>query len=370
MTLNNETFESSIVMSSGELIALLNSLYLKSKTDFKVIDCLYGLKLIDVEISDEIRIKLMTSLQNLQSEYNRLPHTINSEFPDKLDYFNVFVYAGLFFDRHKHHFKKIFEEIKNRDYLKGEHPIAIAFDTNLYYEQMFSHLSRYIRLKYDNFGHPLNFLISEGVRKELMNYEDKYNRRDLEELKNYANYPQIVEQFNNQNKFFARKKHLAHIDFLKNSIAPFSKEVKEDSTYPSEDMDTKIIMGLINEARSQEIKLYLFSQDSNFFGRTRSIKNLEGIFLEKNRFRYLDFKFNCSWELFCRLIYYFAIIFGAIILKFQNGSQMVIHGIWKGKRVEDWEAENVKIFASKAFTDDFGKDIFILNNLKEEGFEF
>ncbi|TFF94975.1 MAG: hypothetical protein EU544_03780, partial [Promethearchaeota archaeon] len=123
MTLNNETFESSIVMSSGELIALLNSLYLKSKTDFKVIDCLYGLKLIDVEISDEIRIKLMTSLQNLQSEYNRLPHTINSEFPDKLDYFNVFVYAGLFFDRNKHHFKKIFEEIKNRDYLKGEHPI-------------------------------------------------------------------------------------------------------------------------------------------------------------------------------------------------------------------------------------------------------
>jgi len=359
---------SNLILSSNELIMLLNELYINSNTQFTITDCLYGLNLFKVHISNNIEIQLAIELNDIRDAYNRVPNELREEFPSKLSFFEIFTKSGFYFETYQKEFEELITELENVNILEGDIPIAISFDTCLYYDQFFTQLTRLLEQKYRKPKYPIYFLLSEGVKNELITYEDKYKVNDIEELKDNSAHPEMIEEFFNQNKFKARIKHLGHMDFLKCDENVYSKIVEEERSISRRDMDSRIIQGLINEIRQQNLKLYLFSQDSDFIARARGNRNLIAKHLEKIPQSKLKKKYNCSWEDFNRFLYTLAITFGAIKLEFSNNFTIDFYGIWRGKKLNDWERENLKIFTSNPIIERIDKDLTILNNIKiEEG---
>ncbi len=357
---------SNLIISSNELTMLLNELYLDSKTNFTISDCLYGLNLVNIQISDRIEIELGIRLSDIRDAYNKVPNDLREEYPSKSRFFDIFTKSGFYFEAYQKEFENLIEKIENLNILEGDSPIALFFDTNLYYDQFFTQLSNLLEQKYRKPKYPIYFLLSEGVKKELITYENKYKVDDIEKLKENCAYPDIVEEFFNQNKFKSRIKHLGHIDFLKCNENVYSKIIEEDQTINKNDMDSRIIQGLLKEIRQQNIRLFLYSQDSDFIARARGNRNLIAKFLEKIPQTKLETKYICNWEIFNRFLYNLAITFGAVILEFSNETNLVIYGIWRGKKLNDWEKENIKIISSNPILERIQKDLSILNNVKME----
>lgn len=355
---------SNLKLSSNELTMLLNELYLNSKTQFTVIDCLYGLNLADVSISDNIEINLNVKLNDIKEAYNKVPNEMREEFPNKSRFFEIFVKSGFYFETYQKEFSELFDEINNINILDGDMPIAIAFDTNLYYDQFFTQLSTLLDKRYRKPKYPVYFLLSEGVKKELITYEFKYKVDDIEALKDNCAHPDMVEEFFNQNKLKARIKHLGHIDFLKCNEKVYSKIIEEDESIDKNDMDSRIIQGLIKELRQQNIKLYLYSQDSDFIARARGNRNLITKHLEKVPLWKFKNKYSCEWEKFNQFLYNLTIMFGAIKLEFPDSSSLKLYGIWRGKKLNDREKENLKIVFSNQFLSRIKKDLYIIKNMK------
>jgi len=367
--INQNNAISNLILNSNELIMLLNELYLDSNTRFTIVDCLYGLNLFNVNISDKIEIELAIKLNDIKDAYNKIPNELREEFPSKSRFFEIFTKSGFYFETYEKEFEKLIEELENLNILEGDMPIALFFDTNLYYDQLFTQLSNLLKKKYRKPKYPIYFLLSEGVKKELITYEHKYKVDDLEKMKENCVYPDIIEEFFNQNKFKARIKHLGHIDFLKCNENVYSKIIEEDESIDKNDMDSRIIQGLIKEIRQQNIKLYLYSQDSDFIARARGNRNLITKHLEKIPQSMLKNKYCCEWELFNRFLYNLVITFGAIIIDIPNSPNLFLYGIWRGKKLNDWEKENLKIISSNPILKRIEKDLSILNNIKiEEGF--
>ena len=356
-----------LILSSNELTMLLNELYLNSNTDFSITDCLYGLNLFNIHILDRIEIELGVNLSDIRDAYNNVPNELREEFPSKLRFFEIFTKSGFYFHVYQKEFEDLITDLERINILEGDMPIAIAFDTCLYYDQFFTQLSRILEQKYRKPKYPIYFLLSEGVKNELITYEEKYKVDDIEELKNISAYPDMIEEFFNQNKFKARIKHLGHIDFLKCDEYVYSKIVEEEKNLDKSDMDSRIIQGLIKEIRQQNIKLYLFSQDSDFIARARGNRNLIAKHLEKVPQSKLEKKYVYSWEEFSRFLYNLAITFGAIKLEFSNSSIIDLYGIWRGKKLYDWERENLKILTLNPITERIDRDLKILNNIKNRG---
>ncbi|TFF88002.1 MAG: hypothetical protein EU549_03805 [Promethearchaeota archaeon] len=364
-----ENKDSNLILSVNELTLLLNELYIDSCNEFKIIDGLYGLELLNIKLDDEIKIDLRSNLDDIKNAYYKVPKEYRREFPDKLKYFDIFIKSGFYFKKYQGEFEGVLNEIDNLNILEGDMPIAIAFDTNLYYDQFFSHFSCILKNKYRNTKYPIYFLLSEGVKKELITYEDKYKGEDIDKFRQFCPYRDIVDEFFNQNKFHSRIKHLGHMDFLKCNEGVYSKIIDEEVSINRRDMDSRIIEGLIKEIHNQNIKLFLFSEDSDFIARARGNRNLIAKHLERIPLWKLEEKYSCNWEIFDRFLYILAITFGAIIIDIQDYPQLIIHGIWRGKKLFDWEKENVKIITSNPILDKIEKDILILRKIKlEESF--
>ncbi len=61
-----------------------------------------------------------------------------------------------------------------------------------------------------------------------------------------------------------------------------------------------------------------------------------------------------------------AVLFGAITLKIKNQNDIEIYGIWRGKKLNDWEKENLKIITSNEIIRHIKKDLDILQHIKTE----
>jgi hypothetical protein len=361
---NNQ--QQSLILGSYKLIMLLNELFIDSNTKFSIFDCLYGLKLFDINLGDKIEITIRTGLNDIHEHHRALPNHVMEEYPNRGEYFDIFVKTGFFFKNYENEFEETLNKIESVNILEGDMLSALAFDTNLYYYQFFTQFSKMLRKRYRKPKYPINFLVSEGVRKELLSYEAKYKNEDIEDLKFNCADPFLIEDFWNQNNLKARIKHLAHTDYLKCVDNVYSKLVQEDTTIQNADMDTRIIEGLVKEIRQERVKLYLFSQDKDFISRARGIRNIIPVYLEKIPYAKLREKITCSWEKFSRFLYILAITFGVITLQFGEIGNIHLYGIWRGKELSDWENENVKLSSNNLILKKVEKDYSILRNIQLE----
>ncbi len=366
-----KNLKTELTLSIEELIMVLNELYIDSQDNLKVVDGLYNLDLLNVDISETIKLTLLSSLNTIDKAYNSISkeHSkdICSEFPQKSRYFEIFEKSGLYFELfHKSAFEKVLREIDKCNILQGDLPIVFAFDTNMYFSQFFNQLSILLKKKFGNRRSPISFLLSEGVKQELSKYEWKYTNKELDPMKKLCPNSDLLDEFSNQNTLDSRLWHLGHIDFLKCLKETHSKSVDIDDAVESEFKDLKIIEGLNKEVKQQNIKLYLFSKDSDFIARAQGHRNIVPVFIETIPQKEIKDSYTCDWETLLRLLYNLSITFGVIKLEFKRGNSILIYGIWRGKKFQDWECEVLKLKASNPILTRVEKDLKILRKVGNE----
>jgi len=247
--------------------------------------------------------------------------------------------------------------------LEGDLPVALAFDTNLYYNLFFDQLTNLLRKRYGSPPYMINFLCSTGVKKELTRYELKYKSNDIEEIKQFCKNPEVIDNFFNQNKLKSRLWHLGHVDYLDSIDSTQSKIVDVDKTIETDDMDCKILEGLVEYINQQNIKLYLYSQDSDFISRAKGNRNVIPTYLDKIPYHKLNSQLSCEWEQLVKLLYILSITFGAIQLDFED-NVVIIYGIWKGKKYHHWLDKSIKIVSKDNIITNIQRDLHILKNIK------
>lgn len=356
-----------ILLDSNEFVMFFNELFLDAKHHFTIKDALYGLELFDITISDRIEIELLIDLDLINQTKKKIPIHAQNELPSKSRFFEVFLKSGLFFNKYyRGFFDSILRSMAQVNPLNGDLPIAISFDTNLYFNQFFSQMYPMLLERYGAPRFPIKFLMSEGVKKELTRYEKKYKQNDIDDLKKVVKYPLIIQDFFNQSTLTSRLWHLGHSDFLKCIANVNYKLVDEDTSVNHNDMDNKIIDGLLKEIKQQNIKLYILSQDSDFIARSRGNKNLVANFLDRIPFSKLKRLNSINWEKFVRFIYILSVTFGAIVLEFKGKPIIIIQGIWRGKKLFHWENETMKVCSANNLLGKIEKDLIILRNIKLE----
>ncbi|MHA1755979.1 MAG: hypothetical protein ACTSVV_04355 [Promethearchaeota archaeon] len=354
-----------LILGTDELIMLLNELYSNNIKKFSIIDCLYGFNLFSIRVNEKIFVKFKININDIKIKLKKILF-LKGEFPNASMIMDILIRAGFYFNLYKNKFETILNKIENINILEGDFPIAIAFDTNLYVDQYFTQFLKLLKKRYHKPRFPIYFLLSEGVKKELMTFKNKYKNDEIQKLKTLCANPKMVEEFYNQNKLKARIKHMGYVDFLKCNENVYSKIILEDESVDKKNMDSRIIHGFLNEIREQNIKLYLLSQDSDFISRARGNRNLIAIHLERIPLSQLKDEFICSWEDFGRFLYNLAIIFGAINLKLENNHNIEIYGIWRGKKFNNWDKEELKIISLKSLLVNVKKDLDILRTIKLE----
>ncbi|GAH74746.1 unnamed protein product, partial [marine sediment metagenome] len=242
--------ENNILLDSSEFVMFFNELFLDAKHHLTIKDALYGLGLFDIKISDQIEIEVLIDLDQIKQSYRNIPINVQKEFPNKSRFFEIFLKSGLFFNNYyRGYFDRILRNMDQVNPLNGDLPIAISFDTNLYFNQFFSQMYPMLLERYGAPRFPIKFLMSEGVKKELTRYEKKYKQYNIDELKNVVKYPSIIEDFFNQSTLNSRLWHLGHSDFLICIDNVNYKLVDEDISVNHNDMDNKIINGLLKEIK-------------------------------------------------------------------------------------------------------------------------
>ena len=58
-----------IILNLDEIIILLNELFLESKNNFEIIDCLYGLNLLSINLSEEVEINQISTVYDIEKKY-------------------------------------------------------------------------------------------------------------------------------------------------------------------------------------------------------------------------------------------------------------------------------------------------------------
>ena len=354
MDLNNKRNQTTI--RNDQMVLLFNELHFNSITNFDIIDCLYGFNLFSIKIDKKIQVKVNIYFDEIPPEHSKkeyfndisleknldnISSNILKEFPSLNQFRQALYRTGIYFERQdQEFFEEILKEIINNNVIKGDLPITFAFDTSTYRNHIFTHLYRLYNLKYNRKINNLNFFISDGVFKELKGFEAKYNPSQISRLKKIVEYPYLIDNFGNQNTLYSRILHAAHVDFLKTIKFVNAKWVETEKE--GNDDDSQIIMKLANEAATQNVKLYLFTHDSDFECRADGYRNVHCKFLEYPYYKIIGNQFSIDWYYLARIFYELAILFGAIIIKVPNGNNIFIFGIWRGKRTEDWENERVK----------------------------
>jgi len=357
-------YEKNAILTIEQEILLLNELFLDAKTNFVIKDCLYGLELMEIELSKTIDINIWIKPDDINDAYKNILPKYAYEFPNKSDYFDIFLKSGIFFDNYyRNFFEKVINEIEETNLLEGDLPVALAFDTNLYFNLMFNQLTDLFNKRFQSPPYLINFLCSVGVKKELTGYEWKYKGNDIEEMKEICKEPEIVNNFFNQNKFKSRLWHLGHVDYLDSIESTQSKIIDIDKTIETDDMDCMILEGLVDYINQQNIKLYLYSEDSDFISRAKGNPNVIPVFLEKIPFHKLNSRLSCEWEQLAKLLYVLSITFGAIKLEFEK-TTLIMYGIWKGKKYHHWLDKSIKIVSEDNIINNIKKDLRILKNLK------
>jgi len=371
-----------VLINFEDLFLFFNELVLDSRGNFLdpierkfgIIDCLYGNHLYDIVIGDKIKITVKIPFNEYPEAHHQQEYFINKskkyrdiyprvfkDFPDSLQIREAILNSGILFKYYQDGFDKILEELKDINFLEGDLPIALAFDTSTYRNQVFSQLYLYLMNNYRLSPKSINFLLSEGVKAELMNFEDKYRQKDINNLKTVGKYPQIIDRFINQNMLEARLIHSGHTDYLKSRKFTNTKQIPEGY---ARDQDTRIIRGLAKYVEKNNIKLHLFSHDKDFNDRAQGFPNVKSHILEKNLpLRNLGSNFECSWEIFFRLLYNLSILFGAIILRVKNKHEIIIFGIWVGKSASDWENERLLIYSENSILKNIKKELNLLYNV-------
>jgi len=279
-----------------------------------------------------------------EETYNELTCEYEEFFPTYSHYLNALVSSGVLkVEGIEELIGRIVGEFK-KDIYKRPRPLYVSLDTNCFVNRISYQLERAVTVKKEKLG---AFVVADGVKKELFKegagkYREEELRFAIVKDKNFA-------EFLNQPKVVERIKKMGKAEYNR-----FRSSVRFEEI-PSGIGDNEIAEALGNFSRDRNCDVWLLTFDKTMYEVSAGF-GIQPVLLEFPRRRIRE-RLKTDWECVCDLIYTMAVVFG-----FVSVGGVTVYGIWRGKGVEDWNAEKVKV---GRMIESIERDLKILDRIKK-----
>jgi hypothetical protein len=215
--------------------------------------------------------------------------------------------------------KKLAKEV-DRDVYKGDRRIYLSFDScalrhrsNNVIKNMLYNIKKFVGI-----------VLPSGVIDEVKGWDNKY--KDVSSLKEHVF---DANKFLGQLTLNSRKTKIGYYEARSILKSSFSKKIESGTG------DEEIISCLNKFQKENDADVLVFSEDANFVEIAQS-EGVHALLIQQQK--EIPITIECSWEELRSLIYYTAIIFGAIKI---NNKKVL--GIWPGKTPDEWYDKKVEV---------------------------
>ncbi len=230
------------------------------------------------------------------------------------------------------------DEIRSRNFLQGDRPRRIVFDTVALNRRYYSVLENQLSSMFGTrapVGWGVSYLTTTGILRELAKYDWKYRQEQLvklsEELQvDWFDWKGFTNQLMSRDRVF----RLGDVEGKK--MCNNGRCVRASSAVG----DDEIIKSLEKHSRYNREEMLAVSEDSDFVSKCKSFE-INALRLDRGRLPSGPIK--ARWIEVCDLLYVLSVTLGAIRLKWDDANWLLIEGIWRGKKEESWNQEHVRL---------------------------
>lgn len=335
-------------ISKDEIFVLLNEYALRNEIEINVeyppLELnLFTLNIANFRITDIVSPKDfdLVRKKRIQSEFLR------RDLPTHRDLLDVFLSSAILKFENEEEIEKNFKLLKEsiRDRTMYVKPFFIGIDTNIAYYRI---ISRRLNSQF-------RYVISDIVVDEIdARIHTKYSGRMLREFSKLP-YSKILMEFANASVKDARKAKnaMTEIDYMTNKLDAFRTGTKT-STQDKEVRDREIARDYRRFSKEINAEVILLTADKDMVFHA-SAEEISSIYFKLPHELYVD-KVNVASIPY--LFYDLVLVFG--IVKINN---TILLGEWRGKDVDDYFGENIKIYNTDTAT---AKDLAICRGVLDE----
>jgi hypothetical protein len=276
------------------------------------------------------------------ADYNRTVRPLVSrmkpagqrEIPDYDPLLKTLYQSGIVQPEGLDQLEEIFSMIEGQNILEGGDVYPIALDTNLLRDRFFS---VYLRNRFPHRN--LDFILCETVRHELKNRKDKLKKQVFRNMDPLP-YDLLDGCFMNQNCLEDRMRNIGFLEYNRMRGTTACRELDARSVRSGAEND-QIILETYSNFVDVGRKVVFISRDHEVVRMMRGEDNVLPILLEQTRIEQTEF--NASWRGFFNLLYLAGVLFGKLHLVVGGVEVGAICGVWKGKDLEAWENDSVRL---------------------------
>lgn len=331
------------------LMTLLNELYRAGKSELAVSmpyleKPIFALRLLSEDQTETpSEVSFLPRFREYQNFLDKLPSRSGArEVPDYGMLQALLLQAGIVDYPNFNEFLAKLHQLCQRDFHKGDRPVFLGLDTNLFRDRFYSAHYQVLEHIPDN---KIGFSVSPNVKDELTFDKRKYKAHDLRalaELCKHSHFRAAVEDFFNQSCLHDRLCRLGFVELDKVKRIHWIDLLPElDEKELERSPDLNIIKTYKLAAAERNVDILLLSRDDAFIGHAEGIPGLLTFQIQKPHVRGQKFKV-AKWRHLCQLLYLATVVCGAIRVDGVKES-FLLKGIWKGKRSQDWNFERLRI---------------------------
>ncbi len=335
-----------MIISKDEIFILLNEYYLKGEKEITVGYPFYDISLFTLNL-ENFKIDNIVKEREFYQFKRKLNEFLRRDMPDYGDLVDSFISSGIIDFENKEELNEIFALLKKAIadktvYIK---PIFLGIDTNIAYYRI---ISRRLR---DEFKYVVSQIVVDEIDARI---HTKYSGRMLHSLDNFP-YHEFVREFANASSKEARKAKNAmnEVNFLFDKLDAF-RTGESTETKDKEIRDREIALQYSKFAKEVDAEIVLLTadKDMSFHAQAQGISSI--YFKLPHRI----YPINIDPLRIPYLLYDLAVNFGAIRV-----NNTIILSEWRGKDVENYLNENLKIYN---VDENLAKDLNICRRLKNE----
>ncbi|MBS7250810.1 MAG: hypothetical protein KIH08_09530 [Candidatus Freyarchaeota archaeon] len=323
-------------LALDDLFLFLNGLFSVGKDSFSVKSLLLNQELFWVklgkshkDVSEVGGLLQYEDYEMLRNKYEKF----SEEIPEYKEYVNMFLASGII---KPHKWDELSERIVNavnRNPLSGAREVFLSFDTVALRRRYYTLISNLLAKTKLPGGAKLKagFAAPLGVLRELVGLDSKYEKKEISEMCKISGLSEeILDEFFNQLKLSERLQKVGYVEYRKMSKKEYVEELEGEAG------DKNIVESLEKFSKRRNLDIMVFSEDSKFIENARAFK-LQGIRFESPKDLAKNWKVD--WEDVAQLLYTAAVFYGVLEIT----PETKIYGIWKGKKDDHWNMEQLKI---------------------------
>ena len=308
-----------MIIARDEVIALLNEFYLNGIYRLKVSSPLLK-EIYRFELGNEPRLNAMTT-DEYSEKYDSLRLRCEPEVVEEIprpgeEYRWIFQSSGVVKPENYSGIVRELEEEADRDFMRGDKPLYIGFDTNVLANRFPAIMPKV----------KCGFCLHTGVLDELHSkfIEKKIRGTKAQVLKRHG----FKEVFN-QPPLKARKFRVGAVEYRKLMRREYAEEIQGNPG------DLNIVKDYQSYQKSRNVDVLLVSED-NIFVEIANDHRIKAVHVKQAKD--IPKRLNPTWQELTELLYTTAIAYGVIKIR-----SVLMFGVWHGKTKEDWNSERLKL---------------------------